>query len=97
MSAGGWTSPLPFTGVTIDEILAAENAIGRLIDYGVLLPRAQALYEFVAEDLGEPALLDFICRGNLVYAWPYQDRAAWVSRRHVAVTRFAARVTPAGC
>jgi hypothetical protein len=86
----------PLTGVTIDEILAAENAIGRLIDYGVLLPRAQALYEFAAEDLGEPALLDFISHGNLVYAWPYEDRAAWVSRRYVAATRFVSRVTPAG-
>jgi hypothetical protein len=85
----------PLTGVTIDEILAAENAVGRLIDYGVLLPRAQALYEFVAEDLKEPALLDFILHGNLVYAWPYEDRAAWVSRRYVAATRFVARVTPA--
>jgi len=35
-------------------------------------------------------------RGNLVYAWPCEDRAAWVSRRHVAVIRFVARVTPAG-
>jgi hypothetical protein len=44
----------PLTGVTIGEILAAENVIGRPIDYGVLLPRAQALYEFAAEDLNEP-------------------------------------------
>ena len=86
----------PLTGVTIDEILAAENVIGRLIDYGVLLPRAQALYEFAAEDLDEPALLEFISHGNLVYAWPYADRAAWVSRRYVSATRFVARVTPAG-
>ena len=85
----------PLTGVTIDEVLAAENTIGRLIDYGVLLPRAQALYEFVAEDLNEPALLEFISHGNLVYAWPYEDRAAWVSRRFVRATRFVARVTPA--
>jgi hypothetical protein len=62
----------------------------------VLLPRAQALYEFAAEDLGEPALLDFISDGHLVYAWPYEDRAAWVSRRYVAATRFVARVTTAG-
>ena len=83
----------PLTGVTIGEILAAENSIGRLIDYGVLLPRAQALYEFAAEDLNEPALLDFISRGNLVYAWPYEDRAAWVSRRSVGATRLIARLT----
>ena len=84
----------PLTGITIDEILAAENAVGRLSDYGVLMPRAQALYEFAAEDLNEPALLDFIAHGNLVYAWPYEDRAVWISRHAVAATRLAVRVTP---
>jgi hypothetical protein len=84
----------PLTGFTIGELLDAENPAGRLIDYGVLLPRAQALYEFAAEDLDEPALLGFICRGNLVYAWPYADRAAWVSCRAVAATRLVTRLTP---
>lgn len=83
----------PLTGITIGEILAAENPIGRLIDYGVLLPRAQALYEFAAEELNEPALLEFIAHGNLVYAWPYEDRAAWVSRHSRVATRFVTRVT----
>lgn len=83
----------PLTGVTIDELLDAENAIGRLIDYGVLVPRAQALYEFAAEDLGEPAVLDFICHGSLIYAWPYEDRGAWASTRSVAATRLIARIT----
>lgn len=83
----------PLTGIAIGEILAAENPIGRLIDYGVLLPRAQALYEFAAEDLNEPALLDFISHGNLVYAWPYSDRVAWASTRSIAATRLVARMT----
>jgi hypothetical protein len=83
----------PLTGITIDRVLAAENAVGRLIDYGVLLPRAQALYEFAAAELNEPALLGFISDGNLVYAWPYEDRAAWVCRRSIAATRLVARVT----
>ena len=83
----------PLTGITIGEILAAENRVGRLIDYGVLIPRAQALYEFAAEDLDEPALLGFISHGNLVYAWPYEDRFAWVSSRSVAATRLVTRVT----
>jgi hypothetical protein len=83
----------PLTGITIGEILAAENRIGRLIDYGVLLPRAQALYEFAAEELDEPALLGFIAHGNLVYAWPYEERAAWARSRHVFATRLVARVT----
>jgi hypothetical protein len=83
----------PLTGITIEEILGAENPIGRLIDYGVLLPRAQELYEFAAEDLNEPAVLDFISHGSLVYAWPYEDRAAWDSTRSIAATRVVTRMT----
>jgi hypothetical protein len=56
----------PLTHEGIDEILNAENTLGRVIDYGVLLPRAQALHELAAEDLDEAALLGFICDGNLV-------------------------------
>jgi hypothetical protein len=29
----------PLTNISIEEILAAENYAGRLIDYGVILPR----------------------------------------------------------
>ena len=74
----------PLTGISITEILDAENSAGRLIDYGVLLPRAQALYAFAAADLGEPRLLDFIRDGCLVYAWRYEDRDAWTTTRAAA-------------
>ena len=37
--------------IDIAEILAAENYAGCLIDYGVLVPRVQALYDFAAADL----------------------------------------------
>ena len=42
----------PLDGFSISEILALENYAGRLIDYGVMLPRIQALYAFAAADLG---------------------------------------------
>lgn len=71
----------PLTGFTIDQILALENYAGRLIDYGVILPKMQALYEFAASDLGEPRLLDLIRDGFPVYAWPYKDRYAWTTTR----------------
>jgi hypothetical protein len=82
----------PLTDQEIDEILIAENPLGRVIDYGVLLPRAQALYEFAAQDLNEPALLRFICGGKLVYAWPYQDRHVW-DRPSDTATRLVTRLT----
>jgi len=71
----------PLTGVSIAEILGAENYAGRLIDYGVILPRTQALYAFAAADLGEPRLLDLVRDGFPVYAWPYEDRHAWTTAR----------------
>lgn len=71
----------PTAGELITEVLDAENFAGRLIDYGILLPRAQSLYEFAAADLGEPKLLDFIEDGSLTYAWPYEDRDVWEARR----------------
>jgi hypothetical protein len=71
----------PLTGVGIAEILEAENYLGRLIDYGVLLPRARELYAFAAADLDEPRLLHLIRDGFPAYAWPYEDRDAWTTAR----------------
>ena len=71
----------PLTGISIGEILDAENYAGRLIDYGVILPRMQALYDFTAADLHEPRLLTLIQDGFPVYAWDYQDRHAWMTAR----------------
>jgi hypothetical protein len=71
----------PLTGVSISQILEAENYVGRLIDYGVIVPRMQALYDFAAADLDEPRLLDLIQDGFPVYAWTYEDRHAWTTAR----------------
>jgi len=71
----------PLTGVSIGEILAAENYAGCLIDYGVIVPRLQALYAFAAADLDEPRLLDLIQDGFPVYAWMYEERHAWTTAR----------------
>jgi hypothetical protein len=71
----------PLDGVSITELLAAENNAGRLIDYGVILPRMQALYDFAAADLQEPRILDLIREGFPVYAWTYEERHAWRTAR----------------
>jgi len=71
----------PLAEFSIDEILALENYAGRIIDYGVILPKMQALYEFAASDLDEPRLLDMVRNGFPVYAWPYEDRNAWTTTR----------------
>jgi hypothetical protein len=83
----------PLTDVTIDEILAAENLTARLIDYGVMLPRAEELYEFVAADLGEPGLLDFISGGSLVYAWAFERRHVWAPVKSRGLIKVISRLT----
>lgn len=83
----------PLTDLTIADVLAGENFAGRLIDYGVMLPHVQAIYEFAAHDLGEPGLLDFISGGDLMYAWSYGNREVWVATKSLALTAFIARMT----
>jgi hypothetical protein len=83
----------PLTDVTIAEILAAENFAARLLDYGVMLPRAEEMYEFVAADLGEPGLLDFISGGSLVYAWPFEHRHVWAPVKSHGLIKVISRLT----
>ena len=85
----------PLTEFSIDRILALENYGGRLIDYGVILPKMQALYEFAADDLDEPRLLGLVRNGFPVYAWPYKDRNAWTTARAPLVRSVLSWVTSA--
>lgn len=61
----------------------------------MLLPHAQTVYELAAADLQEPTLLSFISDGNLIYAWPYEDRQAWAPERSGALRALIAWVTSA--
>ena len=53
--------------------------LGRLLDYAVILPRLQAIYEWSAEEISEPRLLEFVHDGSPIYAWPYEERHVWRS------------------
>ena len=63
----------------VDGYLADEQRLGRLLDYAVILPRVQRVYEWSAEELGEPALLELVRDGNPIYAWPFEERHVWRS------------------
>jgi hypothetical protein len=54
-----------------------EQRLGRLLDYAVVEPRLQGVYEWSAGALGEPALLELIRDGNPIYAWPFERRHVW--------------------
>ncbi len=86
-------SRYPLDGLTLREILQAENYLGRLLDYGVILPRAHALYAHAASELDEPRLLEMVRNGWPVYSWPYDRRDAWTTMRAPGAVRFLTRLT----
>ena len=61
----------------VERYIADELRLGRILDYGVIVPRLQRLYEWSAADLGEPRLLELVRDGSPVYAWPYEQRHVW--------------------
>jgi hypothetical protein len=83
----------PLDRITMQQILDAENHLGRLIDYGVIMPRAHALYAHAASELDEPQLLEMIRDGWPVYAWPYEQRQVWITTRAPLAIRTLTKLT----
>ncbi|WP_205650149.1 hypothetical protein [Actinoplanes solisilvae] len=80
--------PLPKVG--IEKVLADENYLSRIVDYGVIAPRIPELYSHAAADLGEPRLAELCVDEFPVYAWPYEQRHVWRTDRSplaIAVAR----------
>ena len=80
-----------------DEVaayIAAELNIGQMLDYGLIGPRLQHLYEWSARELDEPALLDCIREGSPTYAWSFADREVWHPARLTPTIRAIVRLVP---
>ncbi len=77
----------------VESYLADERRVGRLLDYAVIQPRAQRLYEWSAEELCEPRLLELVRDGNPIYAWPFEDRDVWRAPAMPFVGRVLERAT----
>jgi len=67
----------PLDETAIDAVLARENYVGRVFDYGVIAPRLELLYRFTAEDLDEPRVSELCTERSPVYAWPFEHRHVW--------------------
>jgi hypothetical protein len=74
----------PLTG-EVGQYLSNELGFGRLLDFGVIVPRLQQLYEWSAHELRMPGLLNCIRDGTLTYAWPFEERGVWQTRRSFVV------------
>ena len=78
-----------------ERYIADEQRLGRMLDYAVIVPRLQRLYEWSAGELGEPHLLELVREGNPIYAWPFEQRHVWRARRMPFVARVLERATSA--
>jgi hypothetical protein len=77
----------------VERYTAQEQRLGRLLDYAVIAPRAQRLYEWSAEELAEERLLGLVRDGNPIYVWSFEERHVWRSRQMPFAGRLLARVT----
>lgn len=75
----------------LDEYIAAEHALGRLLDLGVIMPRLTELYGWSAGELRIPALTDLVRDATPAYAWDPADQEPWAPppRRVVRAVRRA--------
>ena len=81
-------------GDEVATYIAAERNVGQILDYGMIGPRLQQLYEWSADALGEPALLDCIRDGSPTYAWSFSDREVWHPVRPARTVRGIGRLLP---
>jgi hypothetical protein len=79
----------------VDSYIADENRLGRILDYAVIVPRLQRVYEWSAEELGEPRLLEFVQDGSPIYAWPFEERHVWSTPHMPFAARVLERITRA--
>jgi hypothetical protein len=80
----------------IERYIADEQRLGRMLDYAVIVPRLQRLYEWSAQELAEPHLLELVRDGSPIYAWPFEDRHVWRARQMPLAARVLARATRPG-
>lgn len=64
-----------------------------MLDYGVIGPRIQALYDWSARELDLPGLREPVRDGSPVYAWSYEDRHVWMLAHESLPVRALRRAT----
>jgi hypothetical protein len=79
----------------VERYIEDEQRLGRMLDYAVIVPRLQCLYEWSAEELGEPRLLELVRDGSPIYTWPFEQRHVWRTPQMPFAARVLERVTRA--
>jgi hypothetical protein len=65
---------------SVRQYLSAQRGFGRLVDFGMIVPSLQQLYQWSAHELAVPGLLHFARGGAMTYAWPFEDRSLAAAR-----------------
>jgi hypothetical protein len=79
--------------LAVESYIADEQRLGRMLDYAVIVPRLQPLYEWSADELADPRVLGLVRSGNPIYAWPFEDRHVWHTRHMPFAARVLERLT----
>jgi hypothetical protein len=61
----------------LDDYIAGEHTVGRLLDVGVIVPRLTELYCWSADELQIPDVTDLVCNSTPAYAWDPRDPEPW--------------------
>ncbi|MGH9280389.1 MAG: hypothetical protein ACRD12_20110, partial [Acidimicrobiales bacterium] len=62
----------------LDDYIAEEHTVGRILDLGVIAPRLTELYRWSADELRLPELTaQLLCGATPAYAWDPHDREPW--------------------
>jgi len=77
----------------VEYYIADEQRLARMLDYAVIAPRLQRLYEWSARELDEPRLCELVRDGSPIYAWPFEQRHVWRTANMPLAARVLARVT----
>jgi hypothetical protein len=87
----------PIHGTEVEELINAESRLGRMMDYGVIGVRVDALYAASAGALGEPRLLELVVDGAPAYAWPADQRHVWKPQSQARFTSLIEFLTRPAC
>ena len=77
----------------VRNYVTAENNLGRLLDYGVILPRLQLLYQWSAVELCQPALGGLVSAGVPSYVAPEEAAPFWRPMPAPFLIRLLTRIT----
>jgi len=77
----------------LDDYIAGEHTVGRLLDVGVIVPRLGELYRWSAGELQIPELADLVRGETPVYAWDPDDWEPWAPAP-TRLARFLRRALP---